>query len=309
MYFKTTKNLYSTTKLDYTNHLEIKINPFKYYFLKDFCIDKFLYETQTDYYEREVYDIELLLSNIHKSDFKSFFQNLYIDTPRVLNKVKSLQRVKGDSYIFRLSTYLMRHGKKLNSIKLLLKTSHLCTTSMLPYIFNTSTTSWKSFYLFLVQFYVNYNNITRSLNSVLGQLTTEVGLKNLKNNSLTIEEDFKFNTLYQTSLNKLNFLFSFYIYKVDKQIYKNSRGKSGKYTFVWKYIAPYKRHLLISHWLMKEVRVSTGKTLQDRLNIIMKNFILTPSKTWIWKIKKFSLNYIYYNLRRSLAETYRTSLR
>jgi hypothetical protein len=27
-------------------------------------------------------------------------------------------------------------------------------------------------------------------------------------------------------------LFYFYIYKVDKQIYKNSRGKSGKYTFL-----------------------------------------------------------------------------
>lgn len=27
-------------------------------------------------------------------------------------------------------------------------------------------------------------------------------------------------------------MFSFYIYKVDKKIFKNTRGKSGKYTFI-----------------------------------------------------------------------------
>lgn len=27
-------------------------------------------------------------------------------------------------------------------------------------------------------------------------------------------------------------LFNFYIYKVDKRIYKNTRGRSGKYTFI-----------------------------------------------------------------------------
>ena len=31
---------------------------------------------------------------------------------------------------------------------------------------------------------------------------------------------------------KLEPLFSFYIYKVDKKIFKNTRGKSGKYTFL-----------------------------------------------------------------------------
>jgi len=36
-------------------------------------------------------------------------------------------------------------------------------------------------------------------------------------------------------------IFSLYIYKVDKFIYKNTRGKSGKFTFIWKYITPYKR--------------------------------------------------------------------
>lgn len=35
-----------------------------------------------------------------------------------------------------------------------------------------------------------------------------------------------------SKLYSLKPLFHFYIYKVDKQIYKNSRGRSGKYTFL-----------------------------------------------------------------------------
>lgn len=60
----------------------------------------------------------------------------------------------------------------------------------------------------------------------------------LSNGSLIIRgelyknEDIKPHNLYQSSLKDFNLLFSFYIYKVDKNIYKNSRGRSGKFTFV-----------------------------------------------------------------------------
>jgi hypothetical protein len=38
-------------------------------------------------------------------------------------------------------------------------------------------------------------------------------------------------------------LFSFYVKRVDKLKRKHSRGKSGKYSIVWKYIPKYKRLL------------------------------------------------------------------
>ena len=69
----------------------------------------------------------------------------------------------------------------------------------------------------------------------------------LLHNEIMKPENITLNQLLINTFKKFNFLFSFYIYKVDKQIYKNSRGKSGKYTFVWKYLAPYKRNLLILH--------------------------------------------------------------
>jgi hypothetical protein len=102
-------------------------------------------------------------------------------------------------------------------------------------------------------------------------------------------------------------MFAFYVYKVDKKIFKNTRGKSGKFTFIWKYISQYKRNFLVMHWLMKELRLKPGRSLQNRVDATIDTLVFTPQKTWIWKVKKFSHNYVYYNCRKSLAETYRTS--
>lgn len=74
-------------------------------------------------------------------------------------------------------------------------------------------------------------------------------------------------------------MFSFYIYKVDKKIFKNTRGKSGKFTFIWKYVAPYKRLFLVMHWLLKELRVRPGRAFTDRLTATLSAITLTPKKT------------------------------
>ena len=124
-------------------------------------------------------------------------------------------------------------------------------------------------------------------------------------NSTTVNTNNIQNILYN-NLVKLAPLFSFYIYKVDKKIYKNTRGKSGKYTFIWKYVTNYKRLFLVMHWIMKELRLKPGKTLLERLNLTFKTLLLNYEQTWMWRIKKFSHNYVYRNCRRTLAETYRT---
>jgi hypothetical protein len=47
-----------------------------------------------------------------------------------------------------------------------------------------------------------------------------------------ISPGFMFRRSLKSSLDELSPMFSFYIYKVDKKIFKNTRGKSGKYTFI-----------------------------------------------------------------------------
>lgn len=247
----------------------------------------------------EVYNIEYLLSSISNSRFKVFFKNLSIDTPTTLNKINSLKRLKGLTDVSRLSLYLSKSGKKTSAMNNImsglfkvvqfLKISNF-TKPLLP--------DWRFIYITLtgIVFDKNYP-FQLSENSFF------------KKNKLLKEETLTITDLLYQNFKEFNLLFSFYVYKVDKQIYKNSRGKSGKYTFVWKYVPFYKRKLLIMHWLAKEIRISSGKTLQDRVDSILFNFIVNTNLTWIWKIKRFSLNYVYFNLRRTLGETCRTVMR
>ena len=54
----------------------------------------------------------------------------------------------------------------------------------------------------------------------------------IANGLKTIEPGFDIRDFFFKNLQKLTPIFVFYIYKVDKKIFKNTRGKSGKYTFI-----------------------------------------------------------------------------
>lgn len=254
-----------------------------------------------------IYNAQTLLDSIALSPFKSFFEKFNIDTPEVLNKTKSLSRLKGLTYLNRLSLYLSRAGKKLKFSKLILwslvniieilkrQGPSLDITSSLKTLYLFQTLSSLPNFSFQKVNFLKYKELTN--------------YSFLKNSNITKLDTLTLNNLLFENFKKFNYLFSFYIYKVDKKIYKNSRGKSGKYTFIWKYVAPYKRYFLIMHWLAKEIRISAGKTLYNRVYTVLQNFVLNTTATWIWKIKKFSLNYVYYNLQKTLGSTYRTSTR
>ena len=283
------------------------INPFSYNLVMDVCTKAFFDDVKQDFFEREVYNLQLTMSPAADSQFKSFFKTLGTDTPEILNQTNSLRRIKGLTSLSRFSLYLSRSGYKEKSSKLLIKSfQRILQIYKTDYVSQSLVKDWRSLYALLTWDASNTVSFKKMITLKSLDLSPNASIKRsqlLKTNELTIS-----NILVE-NFKKFNYIFSFYIYKVDKQIYKNSRGKSGKYTFVWKYVAPYKRNFLIMHWLSKEVRISSGKTLQERLNNVLCNFITNPHATWIWKIKKFSLNYVYFNLRRTLGETYKTSMR
>lgn len=276
-------------------------------FKEEACTKAFLQETIPSPFYREVYKINNLLQGVSNSSFKKFFKKLQIDTPEVLNKTRSLKRFKGLTPLKRLTLYLSRSGKKIKFSKLIILSFCKIIDELKQFSFqNKELVTWRILHSLLTA----TSSTKNSLNKNLKLQNLELSEFNyIKYSNLFKSSDFMVNSILNQNFKKFNYLFSFYIYKVDKQIYKNSRGKSGKYTFVWKYVAPYKRHFLILHWLMKEVRISTGKTLLERVHNTLRSFIFTVNNTWVWKIKKFSLNYVYYNLRKTLGETYKTSMR
>lgn len=223
------------------------------------------------------------LFNLNFSSFVFFFNKYNMIIPKTLTKIPSLRRLEGSNSLNVFIRYLTRHGLKNFSVKLIL-----------IFIFK-----FLRLYGFSYNKVDNYNYTKLLLcfiNPSLNSLTCNVkqSISNLK-------------SLFSTSFNSINLIFTFFIYKVDKHIYKNSRGRSGKFTFIWKYLTPYKRHMRICYWLLKEVRINAGKTLNERIFSVIHNFLINPNNSLIWKIKKFSLNYTYYNLRNSLLETYKTT--
>lgn len=237
-------------------------------------------------------------------DFKSFFKGISIDTPRCFSRSKSLKRVVNRYRVYKLNNYVMRSGKSLKTHLMLLRA--LLSTQNLNNLEITSgngIASWMSIYNMLSNLHIsnNYSRLPDNLNisGLYGRYINEVGIEYNNDNDHRLK--------LVNNLELLEPMFLFYIYKVDKNIYKNSRGRSGKFTFLWKYIAPYKRRHIVMSWLMKEVKMQPGRDIYSRINSVIQTIVNNPNGTFMSKIRKFSYNYVYYNCRKTLAETYRTS--
>lgn len=242
---------------------------------------------------------------LKERSFTAFFRDNAIDVPRCFRKTRSVRRPLNQVDLLKFNNYLMRDGKRLKVFKYL--------TAVLWGIFHDRPNfeeitfkthlPWQSLFLsftYITRFnerYVSMPNITEEA-TTYGHVMVPYGK--------VVSDDWNFTSFMFKNIYQMFPLFSFYIYKVDKKIFKNTRGKSGKFTFIWKYVAPYKRLFLVMHWLLKELRIRPGRSLRDRLDVTLRTLLTTPQQTWMWRIRKFSHKYVYRNCRHSLAESYRT---
>ena len=231
------------------------------------------------------------------SKFSFFFTNLTIDIPVCFQKSNSLFRLSNELTLIKLINFFMKNGKKLQI--------QILVTSMLIKIFQSNyylitknnNLLWHQFYLNFTQ--INYNTFYTNTNLCFqNNIFSDVIKDFSKSNNV-------FSFFFKELLTILP-IFSLYIYKVDKFIYKNTRGKSGKFTFIWKYITPYKRLFWVFHWLSKELKLQTGKKLKRRLHSLFISIFFNKKSLFLYKIKKFSYNYIYENCKNSLQKTYKT---
>ena len=274
-------------------HNHRNINPYK----------KSLISTYEDIHDE--WFIHHKFSHLHTLSFTEFFISHNIDIPVCFQNSKSLNRYQRELKFVNFITYFMRHGKKLQMQNIILKT---CSQFIFHNFFQKSVNtnySWKAIF-FLTQSLLNIytqSSLYLTMRKIVPLAYNHRGGNFAKN----ISFDFDFtNILFRNLLNLLP-MFSFYIYKVDKKIFKNTRGKSGKYTFIWKFITPYKRLSWAMYWLAKELKIKSGKTLEARLNTLYTELVFNPKSMWISKVKRFSYNYVYRNARTTLAESYRTT--
>ena len=236
--------------------------------------------------------------------FYDFFIENKIDIPSCFQKSNSLLRPQRELKILQFITYFMRHGLKLKTQNTFMVSLNSFFSSHYSVMQQSTNLSWRFIFSTLQNnYYTSKGNYVTTRSYINNSIPYNHYL-NSSSKNISSELDM-YNILYKNILS-LSSMFSFYIYKVDKKIFKNTRGKSGKFTFIWKFIAPYKRLSWVMYWLAKEIKLKPGRTFDQRFQSLFHDILFSPQTTWVSKVKRFSYNYVYRNSRSTLAETYRT---
>lgn len=250
---------------------------------------------------------------IRNSSFIKFFINNMIDVPICFKKSYSLRTKNFELPILKFSNFLMKQGKKEKVVRLIfsafrlffknINTNKTNSTNSGNIIFN-----WFTLYTYICNtFNTNFKAKKNFLNIKFEEPLTLNYNSMLNGNDKTINISFFLKNYFFSLLSKVSPIFSYFIYSVDKNIRKYSRGKSGKYTFIWKFVAPYKRTNLAIRWIIKDIKFNQSREFNDRLIKTFENLFISPEKSFSWKSKIFSHNYVFKNFRKSLMSSLKTT--
>lgn len=292
-YFKTISNL------NYNSNTLLKNNDSD--FTKNF--PTFLQSNNKDY--SFIYNF-MFLKN---SSFINFFLSNMIDVPICFKKSHSLKTKNFELPFLKFSNFLMKEGKKNKIIKILFTSFRIFFNSIKNYKLkiNDNIFSWVKFFTITNSFSFNsFSSNFKSSNMFLETSLNSNYSNNFNNINKSSDLSFFVKNFFYSLLSKVSPIFSYFIYSVDKNIRKYSRGKSGKYTFIWKYVAPYKRIKLSMRWIVKDIKFYQSQKFNDRLVKTFENLLINHEKSFAWKSKIFSHNYVFKNYKKSLMSSLRT---
>ena len=243
---------------------------------------------------------------LRQSTITSFFMTHMVDMPLCFKKSKSLFMKTFEIPSLKFTNMLMRHGKRGHALKNTSYTFSTCFHKAIPYFLTKEYYRWYELHSTLGT--VTWNARSGFQSAVLrGETELYANHTLYPDGSYEVDEAFVTkNFLFEQLLEQAP-VFSFYIRKVDKSIRKNSRGKSGKYTIIWKYVPVYKRVYVTMRWLLKELQFLKLKTLPERLVKVVETFLLTPHLSFAAKLRRFTHFFVFHNFKQSLLKTLRST--
>jgi len=131
-------------------------------------------------------------------------------------------------------------------------------------------------------------------------------LHGLKLNNPTTVKGQDFSQMFKNLLTPYEPLFAYRIQRVAKSTRKNSRGKSGKYLILWKYVPVYKRLCVVLRWLLTDIRLGKGRTFALRCTQAFDTISHPPQTSTLHKLRKFNHLFVFKYLRKSLLTSLRT---
>jgi len=199
----------------------------------------------------------------------------------------------------------MRRGYKEKTFSTLSRTATLCMNEFLKtnFLSKTQSTGWANVFLTFSSVHCHSNEHFGYLNKLprfyLNKLHLLHGDEKYNNANLN------FQNLFFTNMVKIVPTFNFYVYKVNKSKRKNSRGKSGKYTILWKYIAPFKRLYLTFRWLLKDLKFQKARNFEERCAKLWRIIAYNLLDSYAAQVKAFSHKCVFRNYRRTLMNSLR----
>lgn len=256
------------------------------------------------------------------SSFISFFINSNVDIPTCFKKSKSLAFKNFELPFIRFFNFIMRQGKRDKIIRVFFK-KILNRSNLWENYQKVQFTESNQKMLSTSIYLRNYRNLEKfdTFVKIKKHLPLFFLLSNFeknyvkkiysfpffyRNKNFEIRSSFFFKNSFLKLFNTINPVFIYFIYNVDKNIRKYSRGKSGKYAFVWKYISPYKRLFLAMRLFAKELKFRGERKFFERflssLSVLENDF----KNSFIYQSKAFSHNYVFKNFKKTLLVSLKT---
>jgi hypothetical protein len=225
--------------------------------------------------------------------------------PICFKKSKSLYSKTFELPLLKFTNLIMRGGARDQVIKNVTLAFTRCFTQIFKNLNLLNYTKWESLYSSILTSSYSVNQIF-SNNLLNGSL--DLSSKHVLNEGNIVFSDSLFlNKFLFYKLNEFLPLFSFYIRKVDKSIRKHSRGKSGKYTIMWKYVPIYKRLYITTRWLLKDLKFQKSKTFSERLFKTLETFFTSPETSFVYKLRKFTHYFVFQNFKKTLFRTLKST--
>ena len=255
--------------------------------------------------EKEVVVVESVINSftfMRQSTIKSFFNSQLVDIPICFRKSKSIYTLTFEIPILKTMNILMRSGLRGRVLKALTFSFHYIFSRL-----NLDLTPNSYFHWTLLQQVINSLIVDAKFNFKSPIMESDLSLPLYADNRLEASHYYR---NYKSTINHLLFenlktyvpIFSFYIRKVDKSIRKNSRGKSGKYMIIWKYVPTYKRLYVVIRWFLRDLKFQKVKEFENRLIKILEIFLFTPQLSFLVRLRKFVHNFVFQNFKQTLLK-------
>lgn len=234
-----------------------------------------------------------------------------IDIPQEFKKSKSLYSDSMRTPHLRLTTMLMRRGRKAYIANLYSTAIHSLSKKFTGEAEDElSYSEWRLQYNVLSNCSISYSPVETNqfvFNRRLPSIEVTDKFKQVNCSSYyEATTDYWVYHLIQEDLASYLPIFSFYIRKIDKLKRKHSRGKSGKYTIVWKYVPKYKRFITVLRWLVRDIRFQKFRTFGERLLRSLETFILNPSSHLVFKLRNFVHTFVFQHHKKTLLKNLRS---